>query len=100
MAKVHIRDPAAAAAAAHGGDGLAAHSPNLTPIHGGAGHHHMASATSIVHTAEAMQMATEDFAEHIDHCNVAFRQAIMEKVKELKKTDTTILTERVSTTNF
>ena len=87
MAKVHYKGPQ--------GDGIAAQSPNLTPILEGE-HHHMASATSIVHTAEAMQMATEDFSEHIDHCNVAFRQAIMEKVKELKKTDTTILTERVS----
>ena len=86
MAKVHIRDPQ--------GEGIAAQSPKMTPQH--AEHHHMASTTSIVHTAEAMQMATEEFSEHIDHCNVAFRQAIMEKVKELKKTDTTILTERVS----
>ena len=58
--------------------------------------HHMASATSIVHTVEAMQMATEEFGEHVEHCNVSFKQSIMEKVKELKKTDTTILTERVS----
>ena len=56
----------------------------------------IASQVSIVHTAEAMQMAVEDFSEHIDHCNVSFKQAIMEKVKALKQTDETILTERVS----
>ena len=87
MAKVHIRDPQA--------EGIAAQSPKMTPLHA-EHHHHVASTTTIVHTAEAMQMATEDFSEHIDNCNVAFRQAIMDKVKELKKTDTTILTERVS----
>ena len=57
--------------------------------------HHFASATSIVHTVEAMQMATDEFSDHVHHCNVNFKQAIMEKVKELKKTDTTMLTERV-----
>ena len=41
-------------------------------------------------------MAVEDFSEHVDHCNVSFKQAIMEKVKALKQTDETILTERVS----
>ena len=41
-------------------------------------------------------MAVEDFSEHVDHCNVNFKQAIMEKVKALKQTDETILTERVS----
>jgi len=48
MAKVHIIDP-------HGNqDGLAGSSPNLTPIHQLSAEHHMASATSIVHTVEAM----------------------------------------------
>lgn len=80
-----------------GAEGIAASSPNLTPIHGmSAVDNHMASAVSIVNTVEAMQMATEEFSEHVDHCNVSFKQAIMEKVKMLKKTDTTILTERVS----
>ena len=41
-------------------------------------------------------MAVEDFSEHVDQCNVSFKQAIMEKVKALKQTDETILTERVS----
>ena len=77
---------------------MAASSPNMTPIHGMSAADHMASAVSIVNTVEAMQMATEEFSEHVDHCNVSFKQAIMEKVKMLKKTDTTILTERVSTT--
>lgn len=56
----------------------------------------MASQVSIVNTVEAMQMAVEEFGEHVDHCNVSFKQNIMEKVKALKKTDTTLLTERVS----
>ena len=60
----------------------------------------IASQVSIVHTAEAMQMAVEDFSEHIDHCNVSFKQAIMEKVKALKQTDETILTERVSSKDW
>ena len=51
---------------------------------------------SIVNTMEAMQMAVEDFSEHVDTCNVSFKQHIMEKVKALKQSDTTILTERVS----
>ena len=55
----------------------------------------MASQMSIVNTIEAMQMAVEEFSEHVDHCNVTFKQQIMEKVKALKKTDTTTLTERV-----
>ena len=50
---------------------------------------------SIVNTVEAMQMAVEEFGEHVDQCNVSFKQTIMEKVKALKKTDTTTLTERV-----
>ena len=60
----------------------------------------IASQVSIVHTAEAMQMAVEDFSEHVDHCNVSFKQAIMEKVKALKQTDETILTERVSSQDW
>ena len=56
----------------------------------------MASQVSIVNTVEAMQMAVEEFGEHVDHCNVSFKQCIFDKVKALKKTDTTILTERVS----
>jgi len=50
---------------------------------------------SIVNTVEAMQMAVEEFGEHVEHCNGSFKQCIMDKVKALKKTDTTILTERV-----
>lgn len=42
-----------------------------------------------------MQMAIEDFSEHVDHCNVSFKQQIIDKVKALKTTDTTVLTERV-----
>jgi len=55
----------------------------------------MASRVSIVNTVEAMHMAVEEFSEHVDHCNIAFKQCVMEKVKSLKKTDTTTLTERV-----
>ena len=40
-------------------------------------------------------MAVEEFGDHVDNCNVSFKQAIMEKVKKLKATDTTVLTERV-----
>lgn len=40
-------------------------------------HEHMAeniaSQVSIVNTVEGMQMAVEEFGEHIDHCNVSFK---------------------------
>ena len=39
--------------------------------------------------------AVEEFREHVEGCNVPFKQNIMEKVKALKKTDTVVLTERV-----
>lgn len=55
----------------------------------------MASQVSIVNTVEAMQMAVEEFSEHVDHCNVSFKNCVMEKVKALKQQDTTVLTERV-----
>lgn len=58
----------------------------------------MASQVSIVNTVEAMQMAVEEFSEHVDHCNVSFKNCVMEKVKALKQQDTTVLTERVSIT--
>lgn len=45
---------------------------------------HMQSQVSIVHTVEAMQMAVEEFSEHVEHCNVSFKNCIMEKVKALK----------------
>ena len=56
---------------------------------------HMASQVSIVNTIEGMQMAVEDFSEHVDHCNGSFKLCIMDKVKSLKQQDTTILTDRV-----
>ena len=55
----------------------AAASPNetsqLTTLHENVAAENIASQVSIVHTAEAMQMAVEDFSEHIDHCNVPFK---------------------------
>ena len=72
----------------------------MTTLHENVAAENIASQVSIVHTAEAMQMAVEDFSEHIDHCNVSFKQAIMEKVKALKQTDETILTERVSSQDW
>ena len=55
----------------------------------------MASGTSIVNTVERMKIAVEDFSEHVDHCNIRFKQCVMSKVKELKNRDETTLTERV-----
>lgn len=40
-------------------------------------------------------MAVEEFSEHVENCNVAFKQCVFEKVKSLKKSDTARLTERV-----
>ena len=54
-----------------------------------------ASAISIVHTVEGMAMAVDDFSEHVDHCNVTFKQNLFEKIKSLKQNDTSVLTERV-----
>lgn len=56
---------------------------------------HMVSAISIVNTVEGMQMAVEEFGDHVDHCNVSFKHAIMDKIKSLKQSDTSILTERI-----
>ena len=99
MAKVHIVDPA------QDRDRMAAASPDtnnkgghistpLTTLHENV-QENMASQVSIVNTVEAMQMAVEEFGDHVDNCNVSFKQAIMEKVKKLKQSDTTVLTERV-----
>ena len=56
----------------------------LTTLHENVMAENIASQVSIVHTAEAMQMAVEDFSEHVDHCNVAFKQNLFEKIKTLK----------------
>ena len=96
MSKVHIVDP-------NERDQLVASSPDgakqgihtpLTTLHENI-HENMASQVSIVHTVEAMQMAVEEFGDHVDNCNGSFKQAIFDKVKALKRTDTTVLTERV-----
>ena len=42
-----------------------------------------------------MQNNIEELNEHVENCNMTFKQSIMEKVKELKRGDTQILTERV-----
>ena len=87
MAKVHIKDPVDDESPAQVGYGLRKlHEVTAEQVN---------SQISIVNTVEAMQMAVEDFSEHIDQSNVSFKQTIMEKVKALKKTDTTVLTERV-----
>lgn len=56
---------------------------------------HQMSTTTIINTIEAMQANVEEFTEHVDTCNVGFKQQVMEKVKALKKGDTQVLTERV-----
>ena len=70
-------------------------SSHLTTLHE---HHneHMNSAGSILCTQEAMDQAVMHFSEHVDTCNVTFKQEIMSKVKDLKRGDTQVLTERVS----
>jgi len=55
----------------------------------------MTSHGTILCTQEANQAAVEEFSEHVDTCNVSFKHEIMHKVRELKKGDTQILTERV-----
>ena len=100
MSKVQIIDPSeqeqmAAAAAADHSRSRATNSP-LTTLHEHIGHENYTSRVSIVNTVEAMQMAVEEFSEHVETCNVSFKQAIFEKVKQLKKNDTETLTERVS----
>ena len=55
----------------------AAASPNetshLSTLHENVAAENIASQVSIVHTVEAMQIAVEEFGEHVDHCNVSFK---------------------------
>ena len=81
-----------------GGFGVSAISKNsfspLTTLHEQLGEHQTSHGT-IINTVEAMQANVEDFTDHVETCNVQFKQQIMEKVVSLKKGDTQILTERV-----
>ena len=70
-------------------------SSQLTTLHEQPNEHMTTSGTNLC-TAEAMHLAVEEFAEHIDNCNVTFKEQIMNKVKQLKQGDTQLLTERVS----
>lgn len=91
MAKVSIIDPV-----------LEAAEISVTPSPEDGKHHqlsaeghsllHGASTVSIVHTVEAMQVAVEDFNDHIETCNVDFKFCVFDKVKTLKGKDTETLT--------
>lgn len=43
-----------------------------------------------------MQLAVEEFADHVDECNIDFKRQVFEKVKELKHKDTKVLHSFVS----
>ena len=93
MQKVHIVDPNSdAAAAASPNEG---HSRSvLTTLHEAYAENMTSQKT--LNTMEAMQVAVEEFQEHVENeFGVTFKQVILDKVKSLKKHDTTILTERV-----
>ena len=40
-------------------------------------------------------MAVEEFRDHVESCNIDLKKNVIDKVKTLKKNDTTNLTERV-----
>ena len=106
MSKVQIIDPNSnqegepAQPVSFGGTHAASRgaSSQLTTLHEQPNEHITTSGTRLC-TAEAMHLAVEEFAEHIDNCNVTFKEQIMNKVKQLKHGDTQLLTERVSVLN-
>jgi hypothetical protein len=54
------------------------------------------SVSTILNTVENIQAAAEEFSEHITTLNHKFKADLLAKVKELKRADTQLLTERVS----
>jgi len=75
--------------------GISKHSQSpLTTLHEHINEHYTSHGT-ILNTVEAMQANVDDLTEHVETCNLNFKQQIMEKVISLKKGDTQILTERV-----
>ena len=97
MAKVQIMESKKSEGTI-GGFGVSAISKHsLTPLstlHEQLGEHQTSHGT-ILNTVENMQANVEEFTDHIDACNRAFKDQIMEKVVTLKKGDTQLLTERV-----
>ena len=91
MAKVHRKEQQENENAGHCMNG---NTGKLRTLHEAAAEN-IQSAVSIVNTADAMRQTVEELAEHVDHCNIAFKNCVMTKVKALKQSDTTRLTERV-----
>ena len=91
MSKVQIIDPNSnqegepAQPVSFGGTHVASRvaSSQLTTLHEQPNEHITTSGTRLC-TAEAMHIAVEEFSEHIDNCNVTFKEQIMNKVKQLK----------------
>jgi len=52
--------------------------------------------STILNTVENIQAAAEEFSEHITTLNHRFKADLLAKIKELKRADTQLLTERVS----
>ena len=53
------------------------------------------SVSTILNTAENIQEAANEFSEHISDLNITFKNEIVKKIKDLKRADTQLLTERI-----
>lgn len=54
------------------------------------------SVSTILNTVENIQAATEEFSEHVSLLNEKMKHEVLAKIKDLKRVDTQLLTERVS----
>lgn len=54
------------------------------------------SVSTILNTVENIQAATEEFSEHVALLNEKLKHEVLAKIKDLKRADTQLLTERVS----
>ena len=58
------------------------------------------SVSTILNTVENIQAATEEFQEHIALLNEKMKHEVLSKIRDLKRADTQLLTERVSLSNI
>jgi hypothetical protein len=72
--------------------------PKESPMTNEEGRQHITNSMStiILNTMENIQAAADEFDNHITTINVPFKRNVLDKVKDLKRVDTQLLTERVS----
>jgi peptidoglycan hydrolase CwlO-like protein len=58
------------------------------------------SVSTILNTVENIQAATEEFQEHVAMLNEKMKHEVLAKIKDLKRADTQLLTERVRSFNI